>query len=447
MNTHKILKGGLICIYSLLVLVIMLAGAAAFGLLAGGVISGVSVAAAVLGVRSTANTESTIHVRNVDNIMPYIWRNQAPINQFFMAKDLRQEMTDGLDSAFEHFEKDQRANTTTVAAGITGGSNTEVLVVGEEIFRKNDTVTIDATGDVCDVSAVSGTSITLRRVGGGNITAGTAGVTIRRLATAFSDNYVAQTAYSNNATGKTGYCQIMLEAIQMTGREQAAKKYGGNEDWSKILEETLANLAYDQDNSWIYNTAAVKETLSDGVRTHSVGLMGGITTNVGEYAGSLSMDEVDDHLESFTTRGVKGYANEWICWAGTGYIRQLNAALKAERNWVQSDADKKDAIIRIYGGLHKGGADPEILKYNAEFATIYYMWNPNLVGRFKNIAVYVHPQCMKMRYMNNDEDGPRKYRVEKNVKTPGAGNKHDQILTDTGLHIMTEKLMSWHHQA
>lgn len=444
MNKLTITKIGIAGLYLLLVTSLILAGIGTFGLLFGG--GAVALSAAVLGVRTTANTESTIKVRNVDNLMPYIWRNQYPITQFFLAKDMRQEMTDGNDSAFEHFEKDQRSSTTTIAAGITGGANTESVVVTTAIFRVNDTVIIDSTGDICDLASVAGTTVGLRKVGGGNITAGVAGCNIRRLSSAFSDNYSKQTAYSNNAEGKIGYCQIMLEAIQMTGREQAAKKFGGNEDWDVIFEETAANLMYDQDQAWLMNGAAVKETLADGVRTHSAGLRGGITTNVNEYAGTLDMDEVDDHLETFMVRGVKGYANEWIAWCGNKYMRQLNKALKKERNWEQSESDKKEAIIKIYGGLHKNGANPEIFKYNAEFGTVYFMWNPNLVDKWSYNAVYIHPQCLKMRFMNKDKNGPRKYRVEENVQDNGGGNRHDQIITDTGLHIKTEKLMAWHNK-
>lgn len=406
------------------------------------------VLSAVLGVRTTANTESTIKVRNVDDIMPYIWSNQFPITQFFLTKDSRQEMTDGDNSKFEHFEKDQRANTTTIAAGLTGGANTETSVtVASAIFRNNDTVIIDETNDICDLYDVSSTTISLRRVGGGNITAATAGCNIRRLAPSFSDNFSRQTAYTTNAEGKTGYCQISLEAIQMTGREQASKKYGNNDSWESIFEETSMNLKFDQDNAFLMNGAAVSETVSDGVRTKSAGLRGSITTNVSEWSGSLDMLEVDDALATIMVRGVKGYTNEWIGWAGTKYIRGLNAALKKERNWEQSDKDKADAIIRVYGGLHKSGQVPNIFVYYAEFGTVYYMWNPNLVDKWSNSCVYTHPQCIKMRYMNSDKNGPRKYRVEENVQDNGGGNRHDQILSDVGLHIKTEKLMGWHNKS
>lgn len=433
-------------VYLLLIFALAIAGNILFSSIAGA--GGLLIlGAAIIGTRTTANTNGDITVRNVENIMPYIWRNQAPINQFFISKKMRQQMTDGKDSLFEHFEKDQRANTTTLTSGLTGGSTTEATVpVGADIFRVNDTVIIDSTNDFCDVTAIATGTINLRRVGGGNITAASSGATIRRLSTAFSDKYAKQEAYSNTADGKSGYCQIMLEAIDMTGREQAAKKYGGNETWDSIFEETSANLMYDQDLAWLYNDAAVKETVSDGVRTHSVGFRGGLTTNVREWAGELDMDEVDDMLEQIMMRGVKGYANEWLGFMGSKYMRGLNKALRSERNWEQSDEDKKQAIIKVYGGLHKGGSNPQIFTYYAEFGTVYFIWNPNLVDKWSYSGLYIHPECVKLRYMNNDEDGPRKYRVEKNVKTPGAGNKHDQILTDTGLHITTEKLMGWHNK-
>jgi len=438
-----ILKAGLTVSYVLLIVILAVSGFSFIGMLAGNLILG----AAIIGTRTTANTSSDIHVRNVENIMPYIWRNQSPITQFFITKDIRQEMTDGKDSAFEHFEKDQRANSATLTTGLTGGANTEATVaVSEDIFRINDTVIVDSTSDFLDVTAIATGTINLRRVGGGNITAASSLSSIRRLAPSFSDKFVKQESYSNTPDGKTGYCQIMLEALDMTGREQAAKKYGGNEDWDVLFEETGANMMYDQDQAWLYNDAAIKETLSDGVRTKSAGFRGSVTSNVNEWSGALDMDEVDDMLEMFMIRGVKGYSNEWIGWAGTKYVRALNKALKAERNWQQSDSDKKEAIIRIYGGLHKGGANPEIFKYNAPFGTVYYMWNPNMVDKWSNSCLYTHPQCIKMRYMDKDKNGPRKYRVEENVQTPGAGNKHDQILSDVGLHIKTEKLMGWHNK-
>ena len=438
----KLIRIGLVMGYALLIAFCVFMGTLSLGLLGSGLVLG-----ATLGVRTTANTTANIHVKNVDDIMPYIWSNQYPITQFFLAKDLRQEMTDGIDSAFVHFEKDQRSNSTTIAAGLTGGANTETSVtVTSAIFRNNDTVIIDETNDILDLYDVSSTTVSFRRVGGGNITAASAGCTVRRLAPSFSDNFSRQTAYTTNSDEKTGYCQISLEAVQMTGREQAAKKYGNNEDWDQIFEETAANLMYDQDNAWLMNGAAVKETVSDGVRTKSAGLRGSLTTNVAEWAGTLEMSDVDDALALIMVRGVKGYTNEWIGWGGSKYMRGLNAALRKERNWEQSDADKKEAIIRVYGGLHKGGSTPEIFKYNAEFGTVYYMWNPNLVDKWSNSCVYTHPQCLKMRYMNKDKNGPRKYRVEENVQDNGGGNRHDQILSDVGLHIKTEKLMGWHNK-
>ena len=403
----------------------------------------------VLGTRDTTTGNQTIYTRDVMDIVPFIYRGQYPLTQFFLAKDMRQKVVKTKDSAFEHFEKQQITNNTTTTVAITGGSTTEALTVTADIFRINDVVIIEETGDWCDVSAVDTLSCTVRRIGGGNVTAyASTGATVRRLGTGFSDKYVKQTAMSNNAdAGITGYNQISIEAIDMSGREQSAERFGDTEDWEGIFEETLFNMMFDDEQMFLLNGSATKETLSDGIRTHSAGFRGGITTNVDTYSGTIDMIDIDDFLEKIMIRGVRGVPNVRVAHAGNKYYRQLSQALKKEYNWTQDKKDKESAIISLYANLSKVGDDPEVLTYWSEFGQVIYVNNQCMEGKWSYNCLYTHPSLYRMRFQGDDTNGSRKYRLEENIQALGSGNRLDNIMTDKGLHIETEKLMGWHNKA
>jgi hypothetical protein len=102
----------------------------------------------------------------------------------------------------------------------------------------------------------------------------------------------------------------------------------------------------------------------------------------------------------------------------------------------------------MYGGLSKTGGTPKLLKYLSPWGMVYFCWNPMLEGdTYTNSCLVINRKVTKMRYMKNDSNGSRKFRIEPDVQDNGTGLVFDQMMWDTGLETGPEIYHAWHHKS
>jgi len=407
--------------------------------------------AIVTGARTNLNTTSTNKAIEMDRRMRYTQDYQTPLNQFYVMTKQGSKSTKESRSIFRWHEKTPLARSTTVSSGITGGSTTAAAIpVADDIFRVYDTIFVESTGDTLRVTAVdtSAHTISVIKTTGlaagvyataGNIVTVSANATIRNLVPSATEVYARTSSLTNNATEITGYCQIGLDAVQMSGREDATDHWTDGEDFKALIDEKLVEISKYEERKWLLNGIPYDDQSNNF--TYSGGFRGMVQTNVSYYNGTY-IDEpaLDDALETIY---AKQDTNILYGYAGTKFIRGLGKMMKDRFSWKIS----QEEIIKAYGGISKQGGSPQLLRYNSDFGIVYFMWDPLLEGDvFAYSALILNRKHSRMRFMQNDSIGSRKFRIEPNVQDLGTGSIMDQMIWDTGLEVGPEVYDGWIHK-
>lgn len=392
----------------------------------------------VTGTRTTTLTGTTnLKVRDVEDKITKLDPYLTPIEDFFFTNPLQNELTTGDRGKSEWYEDAFLPDTTTLGAGgITGGSNTEAGVkVTNDYFIAYDTVLIESTGEVCGVTAVTPASDTIDIAlnGTGNITASTAGENIQRIVPAWIEKGSKAPALTVLPVQKWAYPQIIKKGLSMTGRQQASKQYGGADwgyQWVKAGQEIREAL----ERMFLYNTAAYDDTTGAVGKTFSAGL-GSLTTNDMSYSGSCDKAELNAAIKQVATAGKSAHL---VLMAGGQLLEDLAAfihELYAIRQTTGSFNLEKFGMASAVGPRK-----PFYVTYQHSQCIVDITWNPQLKGdNFDTMGYFISPKNLKKIYVGPDKKGPRKYRAELGIETPGDDSYDAQLLFDQGLKIKLEE--------
>jgi hypothetical protein len=398
------------------------------------VIGAVGTQTVVTGTRTTSNVLSTMSVRDVEPTIALLKPYQTPIEDFFFSGDFPEEVVTHPRSKFEWYEDAFLPDTMTLVDAIAGGAATEAdIVVSGNYFLADDTILIEATGEMARVTAVdtANTEINIIRIGGGVLTAAGAGSNIQRIVPAFKENGSKQSALTVQAVNKYGYCQILKKGLSMTGRQQAGNYYGGN-DWKYQWKKALMEIKEAVERMYLYNVAAYDDATND--YTYSAGIPGMVTTNVISYAGDLDEVEFDEGMKQIFDSGG---SNRRVALAGSGALMMVNKFIKAK--YELRDSTQGAGTLERYGPISTKIRRPKILTYMHAQGDIDLVWEPQLKNSKTNSIYVLDPENIKRRFMDSDLKGPRKYRREMGIETPGADSYDAQYLFDIGLQMRLEE--------
>ncbi len=381
-------------------------------------------------------TAATLKVRDVEDKINLLDPYLAPIDDFFATNKLANQVTTGEYSKFEWFEDAFLPDVTTLSAGITGGSTTESTVTtAADIFLDNDTVLIEETDELLLVTTANTGSVDLKHVGSGNITAAAAGGRIQRLVPAFTETGTKQSSMTVLAVAKYGYCQIIKKGLSMSGRQMAAKQYGGD-DWSYQWIKAAREIKEALERTFLYNDDGYVDT-SNG-RSYSAGFLS-LTTNCIEYAGTLNKVKWDSGLQQIFENGKASVLNAY---AGGDALSAISAFASQPFTYSQTGSSMNITRAGIVNATEKGR--PKLLEYVHPMGIVNVYWNPQLKGsKYSGYILIMNPENVKKRFMAPDKKGPRKYRVEMGIETPGADQYDAQYLFDQGLQIKLEESHGW----
>ena len=397
----------------------------------------------VSGVRSNATTSAqSIKVRDVEPqinlLQPYFY----PLQYFAASKFFGEKATGGEKSKTEWNEDKYLPDSVTVPAGITGGGTTETFAVSNDYFQTYDKILVESSGEVLLVTAASTPNVTVKKVGAGNITAAVANSTIMRIGNAFPEDGSKQEALTTLTVGKSCYCQILKKAVKMTGREQAADTYG--EGWKYQWVKASLEVKEEMERSWCLNGASYLDTVLE--ITYSAGLRGALTTNTITYPGNLDEIEFDDAINQIMAYGTGENSGMLCVMVGSLIESDMNKWMKNRYAIMQ---DSKELEVKTYGlATTMKNMSPQFIDYKHPNAILRVFWNPQLKGsKWGTCAAIFDPRMLTRMYMKPDEDGPRKYRQEMAIKTPGADRKEGQMLFDQGLKVRLEETGGWLQKA
>ena len=391
----------------------------------------------VAGTRTNYGvTAATLKVRDVEDKINLLDPYLSPIDDFFATNKLANKVTTGEYAKFEWFEDAFLPDVTTLTKAITGGSTTESTVTtAADIFLENDTVLIEETDELLLVTAANTGSVDLKHVGSGNITAAASGGRIQRLVPAFVEAGAKQTALTVLAVPKYGYCQILKKGLSMSGRQQAAKQYGGD-DWSYQWIKAAREIKEALERTLLYNDDAYVDTTNG--RSYTAGFLS-LTTNIIEYAGTLNKVKWDEGLQQIFENGRSAVLNAY---AGGDALSAISAFASQPFTYSQTGGQMQVTRAGIVNATQNGR--PKLLQYMHPMGIVNVYWNPQLKGpKYSGYILVMNPDNVQKRFMAPDKKGPRKYRVEMGIETPGYDTTDAQYLFDQGLQIKLEETHGW----
>lgn len=403
--------------------------------------------ATIIGTRSTLNTNTSNKTRDVSKDFVYYQPYRFPISTYGLLNDSASSPTFGDRTKFEWFEREDVSRETTCGGFASGGTTKTGITVAANIFRLGDTVFFPDTtfgagqvGIIYGVNTGAGT-VDIRLIPSATAaTWGTvsASATIRVLASAYADGYTTKPeSLTNTEVRVEGRCQMMLDALEMTGRQQAAEPFTGK-DWDSQMMFKLEEFRKYKEEMIIYNNLWTDDTTND--ITTSTGMRGGITVNVKYTAGTLDEDKINDTIEAATQYDD----GDLICWCGGTYFKAINKALKNATTYNVNSLPGNQ-YLKVYGTLHTSGTDNHFLDYYSPFGRVTYMLNPILRGAvYGGAAIYCNPKHLKFRYAQDDSEGSRRWRVVPDLTKNGTGGRKDIMFSDEGMQIEADKKHAWH---
>jgi len=388
----------------------------------------------ITGIRTTTATGAAenLKVRDVEKYITKLPPYLTPIEDFFFTNPMQNELTTGDRGKKEWYEDAFLPDVTTLTAAITTGA-TPTATVASAIFRTYDTILLEETGEIASCTAVSTTTLTLARNSASNLSGVSSGTRVQRLVPAWIENGSKQSAMTVLPVQKYCWPQIMKQGLSMTGRQQASKQYGGD-DWGYQWPKAGQELRERMEAMFLYNTDSYDDTTGAVGKTYSAGL-GSLTTNTSTYSGTCDKAELDAHI---TKTAEAGKSAHLILMAGGTLLTNINSWMDARYTISQAGGALN---VQQFGILTAIGPDkPHFVRYQHPICIVDIMWNPQLKGpNYATMGYLIKPKNLKKIYVGPDKNGPRKYRVEMGIQTPGADSYDAQYLIDQGLMIKLEE--------
>ena len=403
---------------------------------------------AYTGIVSTVRSSATALAANtkpdIDTVLRVLKPYQTPLMQWLFFSNKQGKVVLNKNSKFSWFEDEYLPHQTTIStsSAITLTSTyylnfTSSNCTDVSFFKANDLVYIEATDELAFVSTrTSSTDITLTKVHATIPTALTAipansdGTYVKIVGSWNLENNEKATSITTEEVEVYNYCTIFNEGIGTTGRDQAGQNYTDGKTHDEEVMKKMEEMKLMYERNFLYSNVAVTTgTTTAAKKTVGKGLKGFLTTNATSYSGAVSRPVLDDFLTDVFDKGSQ--MRTFV--VGNGLFNGITDIAKDKQGNFPSEIDSRfGGRINMY--LH-GMGDVKIVR------------DPILDGKFTNSGFIFEEDQIIPRYMGPDKKGPRKFRIEANVETPGADRTETKLLADIGLQVNNEELGGYLYQS
>lgn len=385
------------------------------------------------GPQSSVNAPAANQMPDNDKLLYLLYPFQYPLFQkMYFSTGHRAKPVVNDKGLFSWFEDELYPNFSALAgSGIAGGAATENIEaeIATNFIQPNDLLLIEATGQMVYCTTIT-THTTISTMNGTDlITAAPTGV-IRKVGTLDHEYAGVRTSTSTYPVQVSNYLTKFNESVSMTGRQQAADTWTDGTSFKEQIEKKIDEMKLLYENNFKFSTASGTKTVtgSDGnsyLATYGKGLQGQITSNITQYT-TLTEDVIDQFLiQIFNTGG----SNVKDLYFGS------NLSLGFQKIVKQKYAIDPKPITTQYG--------VRLTQWTLNQGQTNLIWDPTMNNQYTNWGFAVDPDAQKpitMRYMKDDLKGSRKFRIEKNVETPGTDGRVDKLMADIGLQIPNQEI-------
>ena len=250
----------------------------------------------VRGSESTANVNTSQHVRDVEPRLRYLNPSATPFT--VILADTGKAPADNFK--FEHGEKANAPDKDQVNNGAGYSSSaTAVVVDNSEYFYVGALVKVPRTAEVMRVTAVTTATDTLTVVRGVGSTAGAALVDnddLFIIGSAFAEGSAGPDALSHQETIPFNYTEIFKKAVAASRTQQQTKSYFGN-NRTRQRKEMAKEFKLDLERAFIFGERNRDTTDTAAPRNYTGGVLYWATSNAKDFNGTVTEPEVWDWCE------------------------------------------------------------------------------------------------------------------------------------------------------
>ena len=245
------------------------------------------------------------------------------------------------------------------------------------------------------------------------------------MAPAFAEGSAAATANSTQGTFPYNYCQIIKEAVDMSGTQMATDNYGGS-DWVNQRLKATKQWKLDMERAWIFGDRGINTTAGGYIR-YTGGLLDDTSGSMGiadwsQFSGAADGDSVPDEAWFFKTflktLFAKG-SNEKIMLCGASLLQGIADYSKVKQQTAISEKEY--------------GVDVRVIFCN--FGRLKLIWHPMLEANYANWGIAIdRNDYMKYRFLSANGVS-RDMQYQTNLQTAGYDERKEQYLAEVGFHL------------
>lgn len=245
-----------------------------------------------------------------------------------------------VDTIVTWFEENKITGRTAV---VSGGTTTTVVVADGSSYVAGVILLVEETGEMMQVTAVSGNSLTvIRGLSGTTIASVSGSNNVVRVGNAHEESSAIPVAVVNQGFPRMNYEQIFRNAWAISGSAKAVQFHTGSQ-LAKNKSDAAFFHAEDIERAIIWSQKHIGTNNGQPFRIQD-GLLKQIEDNGGQVAtqgNDISQAELRDFLRLVFAHNIKGQPNERIAFCGDIALQTLNEAVRldATQNFVTEDTE------------------------------------------------------------------------------------------------------------
>lgn len=389
------------------------------------------------GVQSSLNVESTEQMPDNDRLLYFIYRHQFPLFQkMYFSTGKASKPVVNSSGLFNWWEDELfPVSSALQSGGIAGGAATENIETKlvTNFLQPNDILLVEKTLQLVYVTTITSHTTISTMDGTSTITASATGY-VRKVGTLDHEFSGLRTAVATKPVQVSNYLTKFNESVAFSGRQDAGETWTDGTSFKEQIEKKIWEMKEFYENNFTFSTASGTKTVTDSYTgqsmraTYGKGALGFIATNVQGY------DTPDENFwDSFFAAlfNTGGSAHKTL-YFGVNLGNNLAKIIK------QKYAIDPKPITTTYG--------VRLVRWEAFGGTIDLTWDVILDNTFTDWGIVIDHEGtgkgdpITFRYMKDDSNGSRKFRIMKNVEPPGTDGRWDKLLADIAVQMPNESI-------
>lgn len=372
----------------------------------------------VLGMKGTGGFATPDErPKNYRELILLLFPNaSAPLTA--LLSKLKNEPTD--DPEFKIFLKALPNQRVLQSGGATSGSTSILLTAAASIIKAGHSLMNERTGEVLWVTANPSPYTTLTVVRGKGTAASAMldqdGLWI--IGSHYQEGAPLPQAVAYDPTVVNNWCQIFRNVLDATNTAKMTHLRTGD-NLKEAKRECLELHAMEMEKAFLFG-AGVEDTSGSQPERTTKGLNTVLTSNVTDFAGSVSIDGWDNFLEGVFTSG----SNEKLLLCGAKALNVLNKLARIHHTIEVTPTEQ------TYGVMMQTWLTP--------YGTLQIKQHPlltnNAAGGFNSWGFIIDPNRIVYRFLRG-----RDTQYLENRQSPGDDATRNEFLTEAGLEFQFEQ--------